>query len=237
MDLRKEQKAERRERILAAARQTIGERGYASLTMRDLAQAARVTVPTIYNLIGGKEAVLFAAIEDQTQGFLESIETARRSSPVSRALAVVENTTRELLRLPAYYQSLLGLLLTSEAAGEMRALVGRALRGEFERALLEMREAGELVEWADPPTLSHALNSQLQFTALQWVGGELDADGLKEASLYGAGLSLLAVAEGGSRQELARRVARAQDRLATARAGKRRSSGGPEGRARTGAGL
>jgi AcrR family transcriptional regulator len=230
MDLRKEQKAERRERILAAARETIGERGYASLTMRHLAQAARVTVPTIYNLIGGKEAVLFAAIEDQTRGFLESIETAQRSSPVSRALAVVETTTRELLRLPAYYQSLLGLLFTSEAAGEMRLLVGRALRGEFERALLEMREAGELVDWVDPPTLSHALSSQLQFTALQWMGGELDADGLKESSLYGAGLSLLAVAEGESRRELALRVARAQDRLATARAGQRSSRS--EGRAR-----
>ncbi|MGE4607774.1 MAG: helix-turn-helix domain-containing protein, partial [Myxococcota bacterium] len=62
MDLRTEQKAERRERILGSAREMIGARGYESLTMRDLARTARVTVPTIYNLIGGKEAVLFAAV-------------------------------------------------------------------------------------------------------------------------------------------------------------------------------
>ena len=41
-----QQMAERRQRILDAARGMIGERGYEGLTMRDLAEASRVTVPT-----------------------------------------------------------------------------------------------------------------------------------------------------------------------------------------------
>ena len=52
------QMAERRQRILAAAREIIAGRGYEALTMRELARASRVTVPTLYNLIGGKQAVL-----------------------------------------------------------------------------------------------------------------------------------------------------------------------------------
>jgi AcrR family transcriptional regulator len=51
--------AERRQRILGAARRLVAERGYEALTMRELAQVSRVTVPTLYNLIGGK-AVLSA---------------------------------------------------------------------------------------------------------------------------------------------------------------------------------
>ena len=77
MSLLNDQMAERRERILEAARAIIGERGYEGLTMRELAQASRVTVPTIYNLIGSKEAVLFAAVEQQTGDFVSGIERAR----------------------------------------------------------------------------------------------------------------------------------------------------------------
>src|SRR5688572_18582549 len=43
---------ERRQRILAAARAIVAARGYEALTMRELAQKSRVTVPTLYNLIG-----------------------------------------------------------------------------------------------------------------------------------------------------------------------------------------
>lgn len=232
MDLRGEQKAERRERILDSARRMIGDAGYDALTMRDLARAARVTVPTIYNLIGGKEAVLFAAIEEQTADFLESIDTAENPSPASRALAVVDSCTRELLRLPSYYRTLLSLLLTSETAREMRFHVDAALTGELERALVEMRAAGDLAAWADVPTLARSLTSQLQFTSVRWAGGELDAKGLCAAAVYDAGLMLLAVATGSSRAELASRVERAQDQLARLRRRRkhRRSGGGADRR-------
>jgi len=64
MSLIAEHKAERRARILAAARQLIAERGFEGLTMRELARAGRVSVPTVYNLLGGKHAVLMAELEE-----------------------------------------------------------------------------------------------------------------------------------------------------------------------------
>jgi AcrR family transcriptional regulator len=213
MDLRREQKAERRERILTTARQRIGERGYEALTMRDLARGARVTVPTIYNLIGGKEAVLFAAIEEQTAQFLASIDRAQRSSPVSHALSVVESCATELLRLPDYYRTLLAILLSLPAARAMRDLVDTALTGEFERALEAMEGAGELASWANPRALARSLGSQLEYTSMRWASGELDAESLRPAAVYGVGLMLLAVSEGGSRQELGLQVRSAQDRI------------------------
>ncbi len=213
MDLRTEQKAERRERILASARERIGARGYESLTMRDLARAARVTVPTIYNLIGGKEAVLFAAVEEQTAHFLAAIENDRKPGAGSRALNVVDSCTREMLRMPRYYRSLLGILLQSEAAREMRDLVDRALIGEFKTALVQMREADELVAWVEPATLARSLTIQLEFTSMRWAGGELDSKRLPDAAVYGVGLMLLGAATGASHRELASRVEHAQARI------------------------
>jgi len=212
MDLRSEQKAERRERILGNAREMIGARGYESLTMRDLARAARVTVPTIYNLVGGKEAVLFAAVEEQTAQFLAAIEYDGKCNPGSRALTVVDSCTREMLRLPRYYRSLLAILLRSESASEMRSLVDRALVGEFEMALAQMRDAGELVEWIDMTTTARSLTAQLEFISMGWAGGQLDSRQLPPVSVYGVGLMLLGVATGASHRELSARVERAQRR-------------------------
>jgi AcrR family transcriptional regulator len=212
MDLRTEQKAERRERILSSAREMIGARGYESLTMRDLARAARVTVPTIYNLIGGKDAVLFAAVEEQTAEFLAAIESDGKRSAGSRALAVVDSCTCEMLRMPRYYRSLLGILLRSEPAREMRDLVHRALVGEFELALAQMHEAGELVGWVDPAALARSLTMQLEFISMRWAGDEVDSSQLPDAAVYGVGLMLLGAAIGKSHIELATRVERAQCR-------------------------
>jgi len=77
------QMAERRQRILQAAREIIAGRGYEALTRRELARASRVTAPTLDNLIGGKEAVLAAAVEEQTARFLERVE--RRLATGTRA--------------------------------------------------------------------------------------------------------------------------------------------------------
>src|SRR5947209_19459743 len=63
MTLFDEHKAERRERILRAARKLVAARGYDGLTMRELADAARVSVPTLYNLFGSKDAILVAELQ------------------------------------------------------------------------------------------------------------------------------------------------------------------------------
>ena len=70
MDLVTEQKLERRERILASARELIAERGYEGLTMRDLAAHCRVSVPTLYNQFGSKDSLLAAAVETHCSGLL-----------------------------------------------------------------------------------------------------------------------------------------------------------------------
>ncbi len=77
MNLFEEHKAERRARILAAARELIAERGYDGITMRDLARASRVSVPTLYDLFGGKQALLLGELEHTFAAVVAAIGNAR----------------------------------------------------------------------------------------------------------------------------------------------------------------
>ena len=61
---RSESMARRKSLILSHARKIIAEQGFDELKIRDLAERAELTVPTIYNLIGGKQDVLDAIIEE-----------------------------------------------------------------------------------------------------------------------------------------------------------------------------
>ena len=54
--------AKRREAILREARSLIANEGFEALKIRDLAARAGLTVPTIYNLIGGKNEILAVII-------------------------------------------------------------------------------------------------------------------------------------------------------------------------------
>ena len=60
---REQAKAERRHRIVRAARDLIRETGDTDLSMRMLAQRAKVSLSTPYNLFGSKRAVVLAVLE------------------------------------------------------------------------------------------------------------------------------------------------------------------------------
>jgi AcrR family transcriptional regulator len=202
--------AERRQRILAAAREIIAGRGYEALTMRELARASRVTVPTLYNLIGGKQAVLAAAVEEQTARFVERIERRDGASPAVQLLSVIDACVGELLRLPAYYRTLLHLLYGSNAAAGVRARVDRALGAELGFALRALAQSGELAAWADERALLMSLRSQLGASALRWAGGDLADDAFRASATYEACLTLLGVTTGRSHAALARAARAAQ---------------------------
>lgn len=204
---------ERRERILAAAREMIGERGFDALTMRDLARASRVTVPTIYNLIGSKEQVLFAAVEDQTRRFVAGVERADIRAPEGRVLAVVESCVRELLRTPDYYRSLLKLLFRAPAAGAVRAKVSDAMAHELARGLDDLEAADCLLPWVVNGAVVDRVEAHLSSTALQWANGLLDDGGLRAASLYETSLTMIAVTRGSAREAFEKTARGAQSWL------------------------
>ena len=98
-------KQKRKERILGAARQTIANKGFNALKLRDLAVSADVTVPTIYNLIGGKSEILNLIISD----LLAKIEEAQANIDTSEVETAFEAQIDRLAELFAtdedYYRA------------------------------------------------------------------------------------------------------------------------------------
>ncbi len=83
----------RRDTILGEAQRVIGEHGFDALSLRALADAAAVTVPTIYNLIGNKDALLIALFERAVTRIEEQLGNFENAPALEQAEAVVIQST------------------------------------------------------------------------------------------------------------------------------------------------
>lgn len=64
--LRSRKKAKRRDEIIAAARSLFERQGIDATTMADIAAAAGISAPTVFNYFGSKDGVLIALISEGT---------------------------------------------------------------------------------------------------------------------------------------------------------------------------
>jgi AcrR family transcriptional regulator len=225
MSLFDEHKAERRSRILAAARRLIAERGYDGLTMRDLARASHVSVPTLYNLFGGKSALLFAELEETFRTVAASLQTAGEGSVVERAFAVCEAGNRDLLAVPRYSRELVHLFLVSEDTQTIRRTIAERYIAMMAGVLRDGQAAGELVAWADPVAVATRMFAHYVHAMIEWAKGEIDDEQFGAATFYGMSLMLLGLTRGRVARELARRAQEFQQR-AVARPARRARKGG-----------
>ena len=186
--------ANRREKILETARDLIESNGYEGLTMRNLASESGVTVPTIYNLIGNKEQVLFVAVEEQTKGFVANLERAGTD-----LTALIEATVRQLVRRPRYYRALLPVLANSESADSARRHVTRAVGDQITGCLEKLARDGELAAWVDRDILAQRLQAHLDMASLEWARGALTAASFRAAALFDLSTAMLGLSAGPSR--------------------------------------
>jgi len=207
MSILEQQKTARRERILVAARTLIEDHGYDGLTMRDLADASGVTVPTVYNLIGSKEQVLLAAVEDQTRPFVSGLEGA-----AGDLLDVVEAAVRQMVRRPRYYRALLRVLATSRQAAAARRHVDRALTDQIDRALRRLETRGGLEPWVDLDTLAERIHAQLDAAALEWARGTSTTSSFRAAAVFDAATTMLGLTNGVTRSRFEQAIRDSQTR-------------------------
>jgi AcrR family transcriptional regulator len=196
-------KAERRRRILATARRLISKKGFEGLTMRDLADAARVSVPTVYNLVGGKVSLLAALVEEVYANVATKLgDPEQHDTFVSAAMELCTVAHGEVLLAPEYYRELIGLFLVSKEARPIRQSLGERSIALMTRVLASGQARGELVDWVDPGALSATLYSQYISATIDWANRELDDDDLQATTSYGHALILLGVARGSALAKL-----------------------------------
>lgn len=195
MSLLDEHKAERRARIGKAARALVAERGYEGLTMRELAQKARVAVPTLYNLFGSKDAILVAELEASAKQVASQLRMGGDSF-FARGMAAFEAGMRLVEDSPDFYRACMHMFLTSPETAEMRHRIEDGYIAIMAGNLAAAKAAGQLAEWAEPAIIARHMFAAYCSALIGWGIGEFDLKTFRIAALSGVCHLMVGAARG-----------------------------------------
>jgi len=205
MSLLEEHKAERRGRILAAARKLVVTKGYDGLTMRDLARAARVSVPTLYNLFGSKDAILVAELAASATRLAARMPTGETSF-FARGTALFEAGMHLIEEAPEFHRAVMQMFMTSPETAPMRRRAEDGYIALMAGNLTAAKAAGQLAEWAEPAIVARHMFAQYMACFMAWGIGELDLATFRAAALSGICHLLIGVARGPFAEEVEARI-------------------------------
>ncbi len=186
-------KEKRRRRILDHARRIIAKKGFDALKLRDLAASADVTVPTIYNLIGGKPEMLRFIIEE----LVERLQEVQNQSDLKDVEAAFETQIEDLAKLFAededYYRAAFiagdrsGLFEQSSSSG----IFARSVQLPVE-ACKVAQSTGLLAGSVSAEQMGRQIYGCYRLARQDWVNGYFDLQGFRDQALTGIFLCLAA---------------------------------------------
>jgi AcrR family transcriptional regulator len=200
MSLLEEHKAERRARIMAAARKLVVTKGYDGLTMRDLARAARVSVPTLYNLFGSKDAILVAELEASAPKIAARMIAG--NSFFTRGMAAFEAGMQQIEEAPEFHRAVMHMAMTSPETAPMRRRAEEGYIAIMAGNLAAAKQAGQLASWAEPMIVARHMFAQYMACFLAWGLGEVDLATFRACALSGIAHILIGVARGEFAEEV-----------------------------------
>jgi AcrR family transcriptional regulator len=191
---RSARKIGRRARIIEEARRLIGAHGFEGLSLRKLAAAAEVTVPTIYNLIGGKGKILNELFDDQVSLIEQELAKIDADHPLDIAEAVVIEATRFIGEDENYYRSAQiaadHLGRTSEEGIDWRQIRSRAATMQ-ENAVRLAQEQGLLRGEISAKLLGEQIFSNYRVASAAWTFRRISLEQFRHDALLGVYLYFL----------------------------------------------
>ena len=210
--------AARRQRILESARELLQEAGPEGLSMRKLARQAGLSVTTLYNLLGSREEILQALIQDSVQRLeAPAAETGAARNPLLRASRAMEGILRyivdngDLLRplIVADFRTGSWSQLNEQDEGEHFRSSKDAIRAAISEALA----AGQLRSVVGLQFLEAQLHVGWELALDQWAYGVIDDEVFRLKSLCGFHVALLAFAEPHVRPGIEKELRRLERKL------------------------
>lgn len=199
----------RRDAILGEAQRVIGERGFEALNLRALADAASVTVPTIYNLIGNKDAVLMALFDRAVSRIEAQLENFESSPALVQAEAVVIQSTDIFGANENFYRSALiageQVGHRADAAGTPHWIDTRSTQMAANACRAGLRE-GLLHGRIDSDLLGAQMYALYRTSLHDWVYQHVGIEGFRRDALRGFYVCLAADATHDFHLELMRKI-------------------------------
>lgn len=207
---------ERRRRIRQAAKAALlhpaRDESAEALSMRQIARDARLSVATLYNLFGSKEAILVDILATELEKVDVALSVHRASDPIERCRALVELALSRFIAGAALFRPLLGVI-EQQGANPARTTVMQRymtlLTGTIAAAVVQglLRDdvPGEIVA-------RQILWGFVQATRY-WAAGDLSHDDFRAQSRSVLELGLLGIAAPQARETLVQRLAKLAPRL------------------------
>lgn len=174
--------------ILSRARDVFQEKGFANATVDDIAAAAEVSKPTLYNYFSGKQEIFMAVLEDLHAGVAELIrpyignfsdDFRLRLNKMSQDMAQVFFRQQGLVRIMMSERRLIVELLDQcQKDGTERKLP--FWQGETHQAILNFfrsaQQAGEFPRYFNPELIADIYIGMLSQVNLSQIMGNWDED-------------------------------------------------------------
>lgn len=200
--------SKRRALILSCAQAIIAKQGFDALKIRDLAAQSKLTVPTIYNLIGGKNEILALMIEDLVKR-LTAVQPQLPSDDIEKAF---ENQIDGFVELFAsdesYYRA-------AFIAGDRSGLFEQhSATGIFAQSVLlpieackSAVQAGLLNGGISSEQLGRQIYGCYRLARQDWALGHFDLEQFRRQALTGILVCLASDAVADFHQRLMQRIA------------------------------
>lgn len=211
MATREEAKHGRRKRILRAARDLVRETEKTGFSMRALAERADVSLVTPYNLLGSKQAIMYALLDEDIQQYAQRLGRSKKDE-LELIFEAVTLGRKFFEKEPEYYRTVL-FAVYNDGGREYRSMF-RGPRRALWRSLVEGAvAAGYLSSEVDPDAFSSNLALIFFAAILDWVSGEMTLEEMDIRTQYGFALSLLAFATPDHRERLHSHLIKMQGKL------------------------
>ena len=212
---REQAKAERRLRIIGAARDLIRETGDTNLSMRTIAKRAKVSLATPYNLFGSKRALVLAVLEDE-RDFAQRFASLHPINAIERIFQALTLAVGYYTDDPDFYRTLWKALLdTKNKEGGGLATPQRLAQSHaLWRTLLENAQRGGFLERdVNASVLERNLSYAFNGVMLAWVMGGIATNEMLPTAGYAYALALQGAATRSGRERLQKKVVAYQKQL------------------------
>ncbi|HEX2889918.1 TetR/AcrR family transcriptional regulator [Vineibacter terrae] len=221
MSQRERAKAERRARIVAAARGLVREGGIGNLSMKLLAERAGVGIATPYNLFGSKRDVMLAVLDEDVAAFQQRVARLRHPDALEVLFRTVTLAKQVYAAEPDFYRAVL-LAVYNTGGREFRAMFSGPRRAFWLNLVGDAAAAGCIRPDVQAAPLTLHLAHVFASVLLDWVLGDIALDEMEAQIQYGFALSLMGVATAASRPAIEGWFERSERKVARFKRGGRR---------------
>lgn len=208
MSAREQGKAERRARIVAAARTLMQAASGDAFSMRALARVAGVSASTPYNLFGSRDAVLAALLDADFADYRRRLEQVEGDA-LDRLFGAIGLMGQMLDHDPAFHRNVVRALSGAQGGELVRSATGP--RYALWKALIDAAVATDLIDSAhagDP--LAITMSQLIAANLLAWAVGRQGIEEFDARIRYGVALMLLGCVRDAGRERLRAERTRAQ---------------------------